>query len=140
MLFNRLRKLRSLLLSAAILVAGFASTANAQVERADPGRCGWVSGALMFGSFNSGGSTNLTCARYGFQDNNLDWSVYGWNNRADYFDCQGNTHNVCVYDGFSCYGSALWIKKGTAKYWKYDFASSNFWTRAGDVGGCPIGC
>jgi hypothetical protein len=137
---KRRQVFRAALLFAAIALGSAASTASAQVESEDQGRCGWVSGALMFGSFNSGGSTALTCAKYGLQDGNTDWSVYGWDDRADYFDCQGNTHNCCLYSEHSCYGTALWMKKGTALYWKYDIVSSNFWTRAPDIRGCPIGC
>jgi hypothetical protein len=66
------------------------------------------------------------------QYSNRYWSDFGWNNRADKFKNQGNTHDVCLYDytNYNFSGDVLLLFNNAT--WYYGFSnkvSSNKWIR-----------
>ena len=64
---------------------------------------------------------------------NQAWSAFGWNNRADEFGNDGNTHSVCIYQEFDKRGTAYRLPRGYAMTWR-NIVSSNAWTTASS---CP---
>lgn len=91
--------------------SGFLRMANYDVS---PTNCGFVSGS------------------------NPDWSALAgnWNNKADYFYNNGNTHHVCVYAGTNYHQGWHMIRRGRGLTPTRNFGRSNNWTTSND---CPYG-
>jgi len=91
---------------------------------ADLGQCAVKSGSTRF--FDN--ETNKCGYVFG---NNTDWGALpgGWNNRADSFGNDGTTSNNCLYDGFSCHGTPMLLRRGFILFWA-NTVSSNRWTTA----------
>ena len=66
---------------------------------------------------------------------NSNWGSLpgGWNDRAEQFGNDGNTHSVCVYQDAGYGGTDVLIPRGYALDWS-NIVSSNSWTTGS---GCP---
>lgn len=78
-------------------------------------------------------------SQYGsFAGDNNWWGTYGWNDRADWFKNDGRQMHVCVYADINRGGAAWFIPRNAQWYsGPSNAVSSNAWTSAGNVGGCP---
>ena len=84
--------------------------------------CGVQSGATRF--------IDNSTSRCGYLfGNNTFWGDFGWNDRADLFVNDGNTHSNCLYQDIACGGQALFLPRGYGVEWP-NIVSSNRWTTA----------
>jgi hypothetical protein len=72
----------------------------------------------------------------GVEGTNSNWGAFGWDNKADYFRNDGNTHRVCIYNGYGFEGYWFNLAIGASVTY-YDRVSSNKWTTTSTS--CPIG-
>ena len=63
--------------------------------------------------------------------NNSFWGALpgGWNDRADQFGNDGNTHSNCLYQHSNCGGTSVLLRRGFFVEW-FNTVSSNRWTTA----------
>lgn len=58
--------------------------------------------------------------------NNLNWTDFGWNDRADWFRNDGTQCNVRIYQHKDYAGAFRTLPRGGVDRW-YDIVSSNKW-------------
>jgi hypothetical protein len=97
---------------------------------ADPLQCLAERGSLRFFDFE----TNV-CGHILGSNDNPDWSVFGWSDRADQFGNDG-LENLCLYDGTHCRGTHVLLPIGFTVDWR-NTVSSSAWV-AGNS--CPASC
>ena len=119
---TRFKKALLLIAATATLGGGVVALGSSVAEADLFSQCAIQPGSTRFFDF----ATNRCGYVFG---NNSFWGNLpgGWNDRADQFGNDGNTHSNCLYEHISCGGIGVHLPRGFAVDW-FNIVSSNRWT------------
>lgn len=121
---TKFRKVLLLIATTAAIGGGLMTLGSSKAEADLFTQCPIQRGSTRFFDFG----TNR-CG-YVFGDNGFWGDLPGnWNDRADQFGNDGNTHNNCLYEHIACGGLAVHLPRGIAITWP-NIVSANRWTTA----------